>query len=105
MKETTNTIQTEENEFWLNACCNRHDSEKCCYVTQVFPTGVVQYTAKSKAELVDRLQEDGWEICNNHGRGGTWELSELDIGQELHLTCPACNPHFDDPLFWLKAYS
>jgi hypothetical protein len=96
-----NKIEKWENAgFFINACCNQHDSERCCYVTGVFPTGVVQYEAESKAELVDHLKEDGWEICDNGGMGGTWKLSDLRIGKELYLTCPACNPHFDDPVFW-----
>ncbi|MDG2336844.1 MAG: hypothetical protein P8N94_02500 [Gammaproteobacteria bacterium] len=93
-----NKIETsdEKNAFWIEATCNQHGSERCCYVADVFPTGSIQYAAESKAELVDLLVEDGWEIDADDAM----ELSDLKLGQELYLTCPACNPHFDDPVFW-----
>ena len=82
-----NIIETndEGNEFWLNATCSQQESKGCMVLGS--PTQVVQYSAKTKSELVDLLVEDGWEIDADDAMG----LWDIRIGQELHLTCATCD--------------
>jgi hypothetical protein len=81
-----NIIETndEESEFWINATCCCQESKGCMVLGS--PTQLVQYSAKTKSELVEIIHADRWQIADGHTGG-----SDLKPGESLWLTCAVCD--------------